>query len=55
MSRAKMGIWVTPTATMICTIPGPSIATIPIARSRPGIESMTSISRMMVESSAPPK
>ena len=50
-----MGIWVTPTATMICVIPGPSMATIPIASSRPGIESMMSIARITTESIAPPK
>ena len=43
-SRAKIGTFVTPTAIMICQSPGPSIATIPIASSRPGIASMTSIS-----------
>ena len=49
-SRAKIGTLVTPTATMICQRPGPSIATSPIASSRPGIASMMSIRRMITES-----
>ena len=52
--RAKIGICVTPTAIMICTRPGPSAATIPIASSSPGIASMMSISRMITLSTAPP-
>ena len=42
-SRAKIGMLTTPTAIMTCRRPGPSIATIPIAKSRPGIASMMSI------------
>ena len=53
-SRAKIGIWVAPTAIMIWTRPGPSIATIPTASRKPGIESITSISRMITESTTPP-
>ena len=45
----------TPTAIMIWTSPGPSAATIPIASSRPGIESMMSIARISTESIHPPK
>jgi hypothetical protein len=40
---------------MICTRPGPSIATIPMARRRPGIESMMSIARMITVSTTPPR
>ena len=39
---------------MIWTRPGPSAATIPIASSRPGIDSMMSISRISTESTQPP-
>ena len=53
-SRAKMGIWVAPTATMIWIRPWPSAATIPIARSSPGIESMMSINRITMLSTIPP-
>ena len=55
MSRAKIGTCVAPTATMICQIPWPSAATMPMARSRPGIASMMSISRMNTQSTMPPK
>ena len=54
ISRAKIGICVTPTAIMIWKMPGPSIATIPIASSRPGIASMMSIRRMITLSTTPP-
>ena len=53
--RAKIGMFVTPTAIMIWNRPGPSTATIPIASSRPGIASMMSISRMITLSTMPPK
>ena len=46
-SRAKIGTFTTPIAIMIENRPGPSIAAIPIAISRPGIESMMSIRRMI--------
>ena len=46
-SRAKIGTFVVPTATMICQRPWPSAATIPIASSSPGIASMTSMTRMI--------
>ena len=49
-----MGTLVTPTATMICQSPGPSMATIPIASSKPGIASMMSMQRMMIVSTKPP-
>ncbi len=54
ISRVKIGICVTPTATMIWNRPGPSIATIPIASSRPGIASMMSVKRMITLSTIPP-
>ena len=44
-----------PMAIMIWKKPGPSTATIPIASSRLGIESMTSMQRMITESVVPPK
>ena len=50
-----MGMFTTPTAIMICVNPGPSTATIPMARRKPGIESRMSIRRMITESTAPPK
>ena len=50
-----MGIWTTPTAIMIWKKPGPRTATIPIASRRLGIESITSIERMITESVMPPK
>jgi hypothetical protein len=45
----------TPTATMICHRPGPSIAATPIASSKPGIASMMSIRRITMESEYRPK
>ena len=53
--RAKIGMLTIPTASITCHKPGWSAATIPIANSKPGIASMTSIARMMVESTAPPR
>jgi hypothetical protein len=46
---------VTPTAIMMLRSPGPSSATIPIAIRKPGIESITSIVRMISESMNPPR
>ena len=40
---------------MTCRRPGPSAATIPIANKSPGIASMMSIARMIVESTMPPR
>ena len=53
--RAKIGTFTIPTAIVTCHRPGPSSATIPIASSRPGIASMTSITRMIAESTQPPR
>ena len=53
--REDRDVDVTPTAIMICKSPGPSIATIPIASSRPGIASMMSIRRMITLSTMPPR
>ena len=49
-SRAKIGMLTTPTAIITCRSPAPSMATIPIANSSPGIASITSMQRMIVES-----
>ena len=54
ISRVKIGICVTPTATMIWTSPGPSIATMPIASRNPGMASMMSVRRMITLSMTPP-
>jgi len=53
-SRAKIGTFVTPTAIMMWKRLGPSIATIPIAISSPGIASMMSMQRMITESTKRP-
>ena len=53
-SRAKIGTFASPTAINTSLRPGPSAVTIPIASSRPGIASMTSITRMIAESTQPP-
>ncbi len=52
--RAKIGMFTTPTAIITCQRPGPSIATIAIAKRRPGMASMTSIIRMTTESGQRP-
>jgi hypothetical protein len=54
-SRAKIGMLTIPTATMICQSPGCSAATIAIAKSSPGIASITSMIRISTESTKPPK
>ena len=54
-SRAKIGTLTTPTAIMICQRPGPSSATIPTAMRKPGIDSITSIERMITVSTHPPR
>src|SRR4051812_22320398 len=54
-SRAKIGTCVSPTAIMMLYKPGPSAATIPIARSSPGMASITSTMRIRNVSTQPPK
>src|ERR1035437_489208 len=53
-SRAKIGAYETPTASMICTWPWPSQATIPIASRIPGTASRTSVMRIRTVSTLPP-
>jgi hypothetical protein len=52
--RAKIGMFTTPTATMILPRPCPSMATSPIASRKPGMASITSMQRMIPESTIPP-